>query len=400
MPRASNDKMPVQRRGLLANPIVQIADYALTGGLLGAFQDRNTRAGMFRDQQSILGGMPTPDLFEPPQYAPPTNDAGRALPDPLSDVPYATRFGTWARDYARAGGDISDATALYGQIKPQVSVDTESGFQTAQDGRVVGQLPRTEYIDGYKVNPYAKDAPGYLPKLPQGTIPDGRGGVIPIPGAIQAEAGRAGSITAAEAFAKAPTEFITVKGPNGEDITMPKPMAMGRSFAGQTPAAAAAAKIGAEAGATASVDLPKQYGSAFEAKKLIGELRVHEALGARTGLSGVLPALPGSKGRGFDASLAQLKGKVFLQAYAELKGTGTITEIEGQKAEAAVARLDRAQSQEDFIKALSDLESIIDAGLKRAEAKAAPTAGASPAGGVSRDAAIAELKRRGKWPPR
>lgn len=57
--------------------------------------------------------------------------------------------------------------------------------------------------------------------------------------------------------------------------------------------------------------------------------------------------------------IEQIQGQAFLQAFASLKGGGQITEIEGQKAEAAIARLNTAQSADDFRAALSELKEII-----------------------------------------
>lgn len=67
----------------------------------------------------------------------------------------------------------------------------------------------------------------------------------------------------------------------------------------------------------------------------------------------------------FSVLLDQVQGKAFLDAYQKLKGSGTITEIEGAKAEAAIARLGTAQKEEDFIAAAQEFQSIIQAGMAR-----------------------------------
>ncbi len=61
----------------------------------------------------------------------------------------------------------------------------------------------------------------------------------------------------------------------------------------------------------------------------------------------------------------QIKGGVFLQAFEALKGGGQITELEGQKAEAAMARLGTSQSLEDYQEALNELRFYIDIGRRR-----------------------------------
>ena len=61
----------------------------------------------------------------------------------------------------------------------------------------------------------------------------------------------------------------------------------------------------------------------------------------------------------------QLKGNVFLQAYESLKGSGQITEIEGIKAEAAIARMNRAQGGPAFRQALNEFLDVIETAQNR-----------------------------------
>lgn len=65
------------------------------------------------------------------------------------------------------------------------------------------------------------------------------------------------------------------------------------------------------------------------------------------------------------ARYKQLKGVTFLTAYQMLKGGGAITDIEGQKAGDAMARLDRAQSEEEAKQALRDFREAVDIGLQK-----------------------------------
>lgn len=62
----------------------------------------------------------------------------------------------------------------------------------------------------------------------------------------------------------------------------------------------------------------------------------------------------------------QLRGQAFLQAFEGLKGGGAITEIEGQKAEQAIARLSQTQYESDFAQALKELRDIMAVGMERA----------------------------------
>lgn len=68
--------------------------------------------------------------------------------------------------------------------------------------------------------------------------------------------------------------------------------------------------------------------------------------------------------------IAQLQGGAFLQARQLLKGGGAITDYEGQKAEAAFARLSQAQSEEDFKAALDDFNYFVQQGLQKLEMQA------------------------------
>lgn len=109
--------------------------------------------------------------------------------------------------------------------------------------------------------------------------------------------------------------------------------------------------------------------SALNAYKLVDQALNHPGLGTATGLSGTLhPSnyIPGTDAMNFKSISKQLQGNAFLSAYAALKGGGQITEIEGTKAENAIARLQTAQSTEEYKSALKDYQSVIAQGLKRA----------------------------------
>lgn len=219
----------------MANELVSGILDAVTGGWYSypsRLRDYKDRAGLL---STLKGAMPTPDNYAPPQYAPPVGEDGVPLDDPMARIPYATRFAEWAKDYNRAGGDLGEITSLYNAVKPDVSVDAESGVQTASDGRIVGQLPRREYINNFLVEPYGDNAPGYLPVLPNATIPDGRGGVIPVAGAVAAEAGRAAALSGAEAQGRAPYTFVDVPDPQGRPRKAAVSAVAGGDFRGPTP---------------------------------------------------------------------------------------------------------------------------------------------------------------------
>ena len=83
-----------------------------------------------------------------------------------------------------------------------------------------------------------------------------------------------------------------------------------------------------------------------------------------------LPATPATAKYGYKKRVEQVVGQNFLQAFQQLKGAGAITEQEGAKAQAAMARLDTAQKQDDFDQALTDLENVLKAGYARMQQQA------------------------------
>jgi hypothetical protein len=89
--------------------------------------------------------------------------------------------------------------------------------------------------------------------------------------------------------------------------------------------------------------------------------------------------VPGSPEADFDKKFKQVVGKAFLKAFNDLRGGGSITEIEGVKATEAITRLSRSISEVEFIRAARELEDILAKGEQRAldrrariEGKAAP----------------------------
>ena len=78
----------------------------------------------------------------------------------------------------------------------------------------------------------------------------------------------------------------------------------------------------------------------------------------------------GTKAADFYTLLEQVQGGTFMQAFNNLKGAGQITEQEGAKATAAIARLNARQSEEGFAKALMDFDGV----LAQAQVRSQPTA--------------------------
>lgn len=140
----------------------------------------------------------------------------------------------------------------------------------------------------------------------------------------------------------------------------------------------AQAKVEGEAAGEAVTGLGGAVAKAQRAIDLIDSIAEDPALPSITGMiQGSLPPALGGGQAGIDlnAKILQLQGTAFLEAFESLKGGGAITEIEGTKAEQAIARLQRAQSTEAYQAALSDLRGVIESGMNRAKEKAAKAGG-------------------------
>lgn len=90
--------------------------------------------------------------------------------------------------------------------------------------------------------------------------------------------------------------------------------------------------------------------------------------------------VPGSDTADFMRRLDQIKGGAFLQAFNTLRGGGQITEVEGKKATDAITRMDKSQSEAEFIKAAREFQNIVKGGIERAKGKPQGRAGAQQGG--------------------
>ncbi|MGO8490912.1 lytic murein transglycosylase [Rhizobium ruizarguesonis] len=90
----------------------------------------------------------------------------------------------------------------------------------------------------------------------------------------------------------------------------------------------------------------------------------------------------GADGRDALTRLKQLQGGAFLQAYGLLKGGGQITEVEGGKAQDAMARMDRSLDEPHFRAALKDFRDAVEQGVAKMKERAkvaSPSAPGDPA---------------------
>lgn len=130
----------------------------------------------------------------------------------------------------------------------------------------------------------------------------------------------------------------------------------------------------------AQVALPNVIANAEQTLKTIQSVKSDPYLSRGTGMTSVLNNVPGTGGYDFGQKVEQLRGKTFLEAFNSLKGGGAITDVEGRKAENAIARLSTGQSEKSFREALNELEEVVTIGMERAYKRAgvAPPASAKP----------------------
>ena len=88
--------------------------------------------------------------------------------------------------------------------------------------------------------------------------------------------------------------------------------------------------------------------------------------------------LEGSDAASYERRQLQIEGKTFLEAFESLRGGGAITEVEGAKGQQAISRMNKAQSEVEYIKAARELQDVVRAGVERARKKAGAGGAASP----------------------
>lgn len=148
-------------------------------------------------------------------------------------------------------------------------------------------------------------------------------------------------------------------------------------------------KTEGEAAGNAAGALPGVRGVAGLVEQQVNDLKNDPYLPSMLGpLDSRLPNVSANAAR-VQGRMDQLQGGAFLQARQLLKGGGAITDYEGKKAEAAFARMNAAQSEEDYKAALDEFNAAVQDGVRKLEAQAgyggsAPQAQAPAAGGARR----------------
>ena len=153
-----------------------------------------------------------------------------------------------------------------------------------------------------------------------------------------------------------------------------------------------------KASGEAQAQLPGAEGMAGQITKQIEDLATDPYLPSMLGpLASSLPNVSADAAR-VQARMDQLKGGVFLQGYNMLKGGGAITEVEGLKAENAMARLSAAQNEKDYKAALYEFRDALTIGLNKLRAQAAMVPGSQPQAGQQGQAPAQSTTSGGQQP--
>lgn len=274
----------------------------------------------------------------------------------------------------KGAGDIA---SIYDKATPRMEATNGVAWdpRSTPAGQRIGV--NLQNVNGTMVDPNDQNMVGVqIPELEKGQMrvmgPNGPMAVN-MDNYVNSLAEREGAVAGARA------RYNTVSGTDaqGRPVVTTAAQIAGSPLVGQSPADAARERTLAEATAKGQTDLTGALQTANNALGVIEQIRMHPGRKFGTGAFGVLPGIPGTPQRDFVALVDQAKGQVFLEAFESLKGGGQITQVEGQKATEAIARLDRAQTPEGFEKALNDLEQIIRSGIGRAQSRAGQ--GARPA---------------------
>lgn len=164
------------------------------------------------------------------------------------------------------------------------------------------------------------------------------------------------------------TSIQPVSNKTGLPVAPPVPV----DVAGEASQKAGGAVQGTTA-AQAQVDWPTIRDKGDKSLQIIDSLIDHPGRETATGASATFDPrnyFPGTNAKNFRIQAKQIEGRAFLEAFESLRGGGAITQIEGEKGTQAIARLDRAQSDDEYKNALFDLREVVEAGMNRARARA------------------------------
>lgn len=138
--------------------------------------------------------------------------------------------------------------------------------------------------------------------------------------------------------------------------------------AGEIAGTSAEAKGIGEVKAKTRMALPELEQTLANAMRIGNELFAHpgyqQAVGAGIPWANIIH---GTAAKGATALIRQLQGQSFMAAAQKLRGLGQMTDVEGEKATAAINRMDASTSEADFRAAYEDYLAMLSAGISVAK---------------------------------
>jgi len=281
-----------------------------------------------RVQLASTGGMPTPDTM-PPQQPP---------------VPGAQAPVQMAQAQQPAGPNRQPTG-----IPPEVAANI----------RALLSNPKTRAYGMQLYQQYAKPTDRYEP------VTDDKGKVIGQRSTLTGEKKADPTRPDYQIQNRADGAIVAVNKNDPNDYTVIKPPGAASDLATQEGEVARKKETGQVLG-KGDAAVPGALENAQFIKKTIGAIENHPGLKWGTGLTGtVMRRVPGTDEYDFQASVDQLKGRAFIDAFEALRGGGQISNVEGEKATGAKARMDTAQSEKAFREALRDYSDVVNSAVNR-----------------------------------
>lgn len=136
----------------------------------------------------------------------------------------------------------------------------------------------------------------------------------------------------------------------------------------------------------------------------IDELIAHPGRAWISGGTSILPNLPGSEGADAQAKYELIKSRAFMDARQQLRGTGSISDMESKAAGQAASALNTRQSEPEFLKTLQEMKGVLMTGrtrlsdqIKSMPRPSADTSTAPPAKAAPSDAPVIRTTPRGTF---
>lgn len=282
-----------------------------------------------------------------------TQDARQAGRDSIADQHWQASFGLQKRAADRADEGPVEQAGYRASVVNKYGLDPNS--PEGKSYILTGKLPDSFNNGG---QPEVGLNPAY------GVGPDGKTGAIQF-----SKSGKAVQTQLPEGFS---LSREPIKVDLGTSIQLIDPITrqpIGNPIAKDIAGAEKAKEVGSAQG-QAEVALPQVIANSQSILNTIDQVKNHPGKKYSLGAMSMAPTIPGTPQADFRASLDQLKGQTFLQAYQTLRGGGAITDVEGKKGENALVRMQTAQTQASFDSALDDFKGIVKSGMDRARAKA------------------------------